>query len=75
MDRVVLLRVKIDAILINTAREPSVGEAAMVKALENGVIAAAGLDVFENKPSLAPGLAALLNSVPPPHDGSAIVSV
>jgi glyoxylate reductase len=75
VDADVLRRMKPDAILINTARGPIVHEAALVNALRNGVIAAAGLDVFEDEPQLAPGLAELPNTVLLPHVGSATVRV
>lgn len=60
-----------DSILINTARGDVVDEAALVTALETGVIAAAGLDVYEREPLVAPGLTALENVVLLPHLGSA----
>lgn len=75
VDRAVLERMKPDAILINTARGPVVDEAALVEALRDRVIAGAGLDVFEDEPRLAPGLAELPNTVLLPHVGSATVPV
>uniref|UniRef100_UPI0039F06142 NAD(P)-dependent oxidoreductase n=1 Tax=Sinomonas sp. G460-2 TaxID=3393464 RepID=UPI0039F06142 len=75
VDARVLARMKPSAILINTARGPVVDEAALVEALRAGTIAAAGLDVFEDEPLLAPGLAELPNTVLLPHIGSATVSV
>jgi glyoxylate reductase len=75
VDASVLQRMKPDAILINTARGPVVDESALVEALRNGVIAGAGLDVFEDEPQLAPGLAELPNTVLLPHVGSATVPV
>ena len=62
---------KESAVLVNTARGPVVDEAALVRALREGWIAAAGLDVFEEEPELAPGLTDLPNAVLAPHIASA----
>ena len=66
-------RMKKTAFLINTARGPIVDEAALVTALKSGEIAGAGLDVFENEPTVHPGLLELDNAVLIPHLGSATV--
>lgn len=60
------------AILVNTARGAIVDTNALVKALREGWIAGAGLDVFEEEP-LNPNhpLTALKNAVLVPHIGSA----
>lgn len=75
VDAAVLARMKPGAILINTARGPIVDEPALVDALRNGVVAGAGLDVFEDEPRLSAGLAELTNTVLLPHLGSATVPV
>lgn len=68
-----LKMMKKTAILINTSRGPVVDEQALVEALKTRQIWGAGLDVFENEPKLAPGLAELKNVVILPHVASATV--
>ncbi|KKC29199.1 glyoxylate reductase [Caldanaerobacter subterraneus KAk] len=62
---------KNSAILINTGRGPVVDEKALVKALKEKWIYAAGLDVYEREPEFEKELAELDNVVMLPHIGSA----
>jgi glyoxylate reductase len=65
-------RMKPTAILINAARGPVVDEAALADALEASVIAGAGLDVYEDEPTVHPKLLGLTERVVlAPHLGSA----
>lgn len=62
---------KSDAILINTARGPIIDNTALAKALKDGKIAGAGIDVFDTEPPLAPDYPLLdaPNTVLMPHIG------
>ena len=62
---------KKSAFLINTARGDVVDEPALVKALKDGVIAGAGLDVFAKEPTVTEDLLTMENVVLLPHLGSA----
>jgi len=69
-----LAQMKPVATLTNIARGGVVDDAALVAALRERRIAAAGLDVFEGEPALHPGLLELPNVVLTPHIGSASVN-
>jgi glyoxylate reductase len=68
-----LAQMKRSAYLVNTTRGPVVDEAALVDALRDGVIAGAGLDVFEREPIVHEGLLGLENVALIPHLGSATI--
>ncbi len=69
----ILARMPRHAILINTARGDVVDEAALVKALTDGAIGGAGLDVFVGEPAVNPELLHAPNTVLLPHLGSATI--
>ena len=68
-----LSKMKKTAILINTARGPVVDSNALAKALADGVIAGAAIDVFDNEPPLAASEVLLKapNALLAPHIGFA----
>ncbi len=67
IDKAALARMKPTAVLVNTARGPAVVEADLVEALRGGVIAGAGLDVFEREPLGDSPLLSMENVVVTPH--------
>ena len=71
IDAPVLAALGSKGILINVARGSVVDQAALIDALEKGVIAGAGLDVFESEPALPERLRAMQHVVLTPHIGSA----
>jgi glyoxylate reductase len=71
IDERALRSMKKTAVLVNAARGPIVDEAALVRALTERWIAAAGLDVFEAEPTVHAGLPPLTNVVLAPHIASA----
>ena len=73
IDARILSAMKRGSVLINTARGSVVDEAALARALRDGHLAAAGLDVYEQEPKLTPALLKLENIVLLPHLGSATV--
>jgi lactate dehydrogenase-like 2-hydroxyacid dehydrogenase len=65
-----LKKMKRSAILINSTRGGVVDDVALIAALKDGTIRAAGLDVYENEPKLHPEFLGLDNVVLAPHIGS-----
>lgn len=65
--------VRSHAYVINTSRGHVIDEGELAKLLEAGKIAGAGLDVYENEPTINPRLLALDNVVLLPHLGSATI--
>ena len=62
-----------DGILINMSRGSVVDERALIKALQDGIIMSAGLDVYEREPEVPSELIAMEHVVLFPHLGSASV--
>ncbi|MBV1901779.1 MAG: D-glycerate dehydrogenase, partial [Kordiimonadaceae bacterium] len=73
MDRNRLKKMQPHAVLINTARGGIVDEEALADLIDVGRIAGAGLDVFEEEPSINAKLLELENVVLLPHMGSATI--
>lgn len=75
IDADALAVMKPTGIFVNIARGDVVDEPALIKALEDGVIAGAGLDVFEHEPHVPDAFRDMENVVLLPHLGTAALEV
>jgi len=73
LDAAMLQTAQKSTIVINTSRGPVIDESALARALREGRLAGAGLDVFEREPEVCPELWDAPNAVLVPHIGSATV--
>ena len=62
-------------VIINTARGAVMDEAALVQALDDGVVGSVGLDVYEEEPKIHPGLLKNEKVMLLPHMGTASYEV
>lgn len=69
VDATILRALGSDGHVVNIARGSAIDEAALIEALRDGVIAGAGLDVFEHEPMVPAALRALPNVALTPHIG------
>ncbi len=75
IDAEALAAMKPTGIFVNIARGDVVDEPALIKALQDGVIAGAGLDVFEHEPHVPDAFRDMENVVLLPHLGTAALEV
>lgn len=75
IDRSFFAAMQSHAHVVNVSRGDVVNEADLIRALEDGVIAGAGLDVYEHEPEVPQALRALENAVLLPHLGTNALEV
>ena len=75
IDAAALAAMQSHAILVNIARGDVMDEAALISALQDGAIAGAGLDVYEDEPSVPQALIDMENVTLLPHLGTAALEV
>ena len=71
VDADIIGRLPAQAVVCNISRGDIIDDEALVAALESGVVAAAGLDVFAGEPNIHPAYRSLPNVFGLPHIGSA----
>ncbi len=74
IDAKAFARMKRGAILINTARGAVIDQVELIRSLQSGRLAAAGLDVYDKEPAMPPELLEMDNVVLLPHIGSATIT-
>lgn len=67
LDSAALENMKSEALIVNTGRGDAIVESALIQALEDGTVAGAALDVFENEPDVSQRLLELPNVLLTPH--------
>ena len=73
VDREVIEALGPEGMVINISRASNIDEAALLDALENGMLGSAALDVFEGEPDLNPRFLKLNNVLLQPHHASGTV--
>lgn len=63
-------KMKRGVVVVNTARGAVIDEAALVKAIEDGIVRSCGLDVYEHEPDIHKGLMDNPNVLLLPHLGT-----
>lgn len=62
-------------VIVNTARGGVLDEAALVEAIESGIVRSVGLDVYQQEPNIHPGLLSNPHVCLLPHMGTFTVEV
>ncbi|EKD62515.1 MAG: Glyoxylate reductase [uncultured bacterium] len=71
INKIAFDKMKKGVIVVNTARGPIIDEGDLVRAIREGKVGGAGLDVFDNEPNINPELINMENVILTPHIASA----